>query len=257
MVRRPIVPRSVRPLALLLAAALAAGAVGCGSGERRIVSEVRYEPPMERAIVVETVVALPFDSAWNELIRRLSESPYHVSTLEKASRFVRVDLSRSSNGKVAANQPARYVDCGRTIRSYRDETSGEPEQRFEYVVASSSRHRESDPAEGGFRVSDVERRVDLEASATIFLQPEGARRTRVTVKSRYRVEIEVSGEATLFPIDPDEPPGPATRFGPRVESIRFTTFQPGTDRRAGGLTCRATGDFEHALVALANPAAAI
>ena len=43
----------------------------------------------------------------------------------------------------------------------------------------------------------------------------------------------------------------------RVESIRFTTFQPGRDQREGGLTCRATGDFEHALVALANPAAAI
>lgn len=241
----------------LLIGALLIGLTGCGAGERSLVSEVRYEPPMEHAVVVETVVALPFDAAWNDLIRRLSESSFRVSTLEKASRFVRVDLTRSSDLVATANKPARYVDCGRTVRTLRSETSGEPEERFEYAVAESSEYRESDAVPGGFLVSDVQRRVGLEASATIFLQPEGERRTRVTVKSRYRVEIEVSGEATLWPRDADAPAGDPKRFGPRVESIRFSTFQPGRDRREGGLTCRATGDFEHALVALANPAAAI
>ena len=79
----------------------------------------------------------------------------------------------------------------------------------------------------------------------------------MTVKSRYQIEIEISGRAALHPLDADEPVGSARAFGPRTESIRFTTFQPGKDKRRGGLTCRATGDFEHALVALANPAAAI
>lgn len=257
--RSPLSAPRRRALRLACAVALVAGVVmlGCGRAERRITSEVVYEPPMERPVVVETVVALPFDAAWSDLIRRLSESSFHVSTLEKASSFVRVDLDRSSDLAAAANRPARYVDCGRTTRTFHDASSGEGETRFEYAVASSSRHRESDPAPEGFRVSDVDRRVELEASATIFLQPEGSRRTRVIVKSRYQVDIEVSGEARVHPLDAEEPIGPVSRFGPRVESIRFTTFQPGTDRRAGGLTCRATGDFEHALVALANPAAAI
>ena len=244
-----------RALAVLLAGTVAWAA--CGGSERRIESDVRYEPPIEHAVVVETVVPLPYDAAWSELIRRLSESPFHVSALEKASNFVRVDLDRSSDLAAASNRPARYVDCGRSVRTYHDHSSADGESRFEYDVAGSSRHRESDPAPDGFRVSDVERRVALEASATIFLQSEGARRTRVTVKSRYQVDIEVSGEARIHPRDAGEPVGAAERFGPRVESIRFTTFQPGKDRRAGGLTCRATGDFEHALVALANPAAAI
>ena len=229
---------------------------GCAPDHRTIVSEAVYEPPMERSVVVETVVDLDFESTWNALIRRLSESPYRVAALEKASRFVRVDLVRSSDLAAAFNKPARFVDCGRTTRTFEPGDGGDV-QRFDYVVAESSRYTESDAVDGGFRVSEVDRRVDLEASATIFLQPEGARRTRVTVKSRYQVEIEISGQATFHPLDADEPAGEARAFGPRTESIRFTTFQPGKDKRRGGLTCRATGDFEHALVALANPAAAI
>ncbi|MCR9095278.1 MAG: hypothetical protein NXI30_13740 [bacterium] len=253
-------PRSSRSLrrsaARLASIAIACVGAGCGPDPRAIVSEVVYEPPMERSVVVETVVDLDFESTWNALIRRLSESPYRVAALEKASRFVRVDLVRSSDLAAAFNKPARFVDCGRTTRTF-EPGDGADVQRFDYVVAESSRYIESDAVDGGFRVSEVERRVDLEASATIFLQPEGARRTRVTVKSRYQVEIEISGQATFHPIDTDEPAGEPRAFGPRTESIRFTTFQPGKDKRSGGLTCRATGDFEHALVALANPAAAI
>ncbi len=211
---------------------------------------------MERPVVVETVVDLDFETTWNALIRRLSESPYRVAALEKASRFVRVDLERSSDLAAAFNKPARFVDCGKTTRTFLLEPDGAPE-RFEYVVAESSAYTESHVVDGGFRVSEVERRVDLEGSATIFLEPQGKRRTRVTVKSRYQVEIEISGRAALHPLDADEPVAAAKAFGPRTESIRFTTFQPGQDRRRGGLTCRATGDFEHALIALANPAAAI
>lgn len=245
-----------RPIRLL-ALALAIFAASCGGSERGFVSDVSYEPPMDRSVVVETVVALPFEAAWSELIRRLSESSYRVAALEKASRFVRVDLDRTSDLAASANKPARYIDCGRTTRSFQEIGSDTEPQRFEYSVASSSEHRESDRVDGGFRVSDVARRVALDASATIFLQPEGSNRTRVTVKSRYHVKIEVRGRVVFHPLDADDSLGSTTDFGPRTESIRFTTFQPGRDKRHGGLTCRATGDFEHKLVALANPAAAI
>jgi hypothetical protein len=71
------------------------------------------------------------------------------------------------------------------------------------------------------------------------------------------VQFQVSGSARLVSADSGDVMGPDESFGPRIESIRFTTFQPGQDQRRGGLTCRATGDLEHALIALANPAAAI
>lgn len=227
---------------------------GCGDTPRTIESTVRYEPPLEHRIVVETVVDLPFDAAWDELIRRLSESSFRVAALEKASRFVLVEVHRSSDLAAKANRPSRFVDCGRTTRTFAE---GAETERFEYAVADSSAHRESDPMDGGYRVSEVERRVDLDARATLYLQPEGERRTRVTVKARYELAIEVAGRATFVAADVEEASAEAVAFGPRTESIRFTTFQPGSDQRSGGLTCRATGVLEHALIALANPAAAI
>ena len=96
-----------RSIALVLVMML----LGCGSSERLIESDVEYEPPVERSIVVETVVDLPFDAAWSELIRRLSESSFQVSALEKASRFVRVDLDRSSDLAAASNHRMRSVAC--------------------------------------------------------------------------------------------------------------------------------------------------
>jgi len=227
---------------------------GCGSDERFFESKAVYEPPIEHRIVVETVVELPFEKAWDGMIRRLSESALRVTTLEKASRFVDVQLDLSSDLAATANQPGRYVDCGRTVRTF---SSDEGEEHFEYEVVESSRHRVADAVEEGIRVSEVYRRVALDAQASLYLQPEGPERTRVTVNARYRVEIEIAGRATLYTRDPDVAPSPPTAFGPRIESIRFTTFKPGQDKRSGGLTCRSTGEFEHSLIAFANPAAAI
>ena len=106
--------------------------VGCGAGDRRIESSVRYEPPIAHPIVVETVVDLPSDRAWDELIRRLSESSFRVATLEKASRFVSIELQSSSDLAAPANRPTRYIDCGHTTRTFTED--GETEH-FEYEVA--------------------------------------------------------------------------------------------------------------------------
>lgn len=227
---------------------------GCGADERALTSTVEYAPPLDHRVVVETLVDLPFDVAWDELIRRLAEGSFRISTLEKASRFVSVELERSSDLAASANLPSRYVDCGRTTRTFE---GGEQTERLEYAVASSSQHREATRTETGFRVSEVNRRVELEAQANLYLVPEGERRTRISLSAQYTLSIEISGRAEELPLDADEAGGPSIAFGPRVESIRFTTAQPGKDRRGGGLTCRATGDLEHALIALANPAAAI
>jgi hypothetical protein len=239
-----------RPLVVCMALWLA----GCGSAERSFESTAAYEAPVEHHIVVETVVDLPFEATWDAMIRRLSESSFRVATLEKASRFVDVHLDLSSALATAATRPGRYVDCGRTLRTFSD---GESEERFDYAVVESSRHRVSVAGDDGYRVSDVDRRVGLEARASIYLQPEGGNRTRITVNARYTVEIEISGTLVLFPTDLDAKPSEARSFGPRVESIQFTTFDPGRDDRRGGLVCRSTGAFEHSLAALANPGAAL
>ncbi len=230
------------------------GLVGCQGGERSFESAVSYEAPTAHRIVVETVVDIPSEQVWDELIRRLSESSFRVATLEKASRFVSIELVRSSDLVTSANRPSRYVDCGRTTRTF---SENGVVQHFEYAVVDSSHHLESSEKPEGFRVSEVDRRVELEARSTLYLQPEGERRTRITVKARYEVKFEVSGQARILSRNRRGGDAEPESFGPRVESIRFSTFRSGEDRRRGGLTCVATGDLEHSLIAIANPAAAI
>jgi hypothetical protein len=77
------------------------------------------------------------------------------------------------------------------------------------------------------------------------------------VTARYKIQFEVSGNATSLPRNHGDAVGAPEPFGPRVEAIRFSTFRAGQDKRRGGLSCRATGDLEHSLIAIANPAAVI
>lgn len=229
-------------------------AISCALQDRRFGSTLTYEPPVSRRVVVETVVDRPFDETWDALIRRLSESKFRIAALEKASRFVDVQLELSSDAVATANRPARYVDCGQTTRTL---VTPEGEEFYVYEVAASSHHRESDPVNGGFRVSAVDRQVGLEAQASLYLEPEGPERTRVVVNARYALTISISGVAQDIPAAALKRPGEPVKFGPRTESIRFTSFKLGRDRRSETLSCRVTGEFEHALVALANPAAAL
>lgn len=228
--------------------------LGCSRQERRFESTLTYEPPLSRRVVVETVVDRPFEATWDALIRRLSESKFRIATLEKASRFVDVQLELSSDAVATANRPARYVDCGQTTRTLKTHLD---EEFYVYEVAASSYHRESRPIPDGFRVSDVDRRVGLEAQASLYLEPEGETRTRVMVNARYALTIEIAGSAVDHPTSPFRGPSEPIGFGPRTESIRFTSFKLGRDKRSEALSCRVTGEFEHALIALANPAAAI
>ncbi len=61
---------------------LALVVASCGADDRSFESSVRYEPPVDHRVVVETLVDLPFEATWDALIRRLSESGYRVATLE-------------------------------------------------------------------------------------------------------------------------------------------------------------------------------
>lgn len=207
-----------------------------------------------RDVVVETVVDRPFDETWDALIKRLSESRFRISALEKASRFVDVQLERSSDAIATSNRPARFVDCGQTTRTL---LTPDDEEFYVYEVAASSHHRESTEIPNGFRVSSVHREVALEAQASLYLEPIGESQTRVMVNARYALAIEISGRAVNVPAARFRRASDPVEFGPRTESIRFTSFKLGRDKRNDGLLCRVTGEFEHALIRLANPAAPI
>ncbi len=96
---------------------------------------------------------------------------------------------------------------------------------------------------------DLHRSSDLAAKANKPSRYVDCGRTVQTYQEKVLVSLYLS--------DPAGDPTAPSSICPRFEAIRFTTFKAGSDRRSGGLTCRPTGEFEHALVALANLAAAI
>jgi hypothetical protein len=209
-------------------------------------------------MAVEAVVELPFGTSWDGLVSRLSDSPFRVLTLDKASRFLVVELDRSTDAARAANPSGRHVDCGRMQRTL---TEDGRIQEFAYELADSSRHVEAYADVEGYEIRDVSRAVDLGARATIYLRPDGEARTRVTVHARYTLTIETTGTTRRVPRRAADPEGKPRELEPSREEIRFTTFTQsgrgeGGNGIDGGQVCRATGELERALLALAQPATA-
>ncbi len=242
---------------------------GCGSEDRVFESSGRYLPPAEYRVIVETVVEAPFDEVWDGLIERLSASSYRIFTFDKASRFLVVDLDRSTDAARSLNRPNRFADCGRMQRSFIADGRA---TEFDYGVAESSRHLEACAEKEAFEVRDVSRALDLSARATLYLQPEGPKRTRVTVNSRYTLTIETGATTRQVPREAAALEGKPRELEPIREEVRFTTFtrtafeertagaegsrgasstQDTTQPRADGdRFCRATGELEAALIAL-------
>jgi len=225
------------PTGLLVLVGVGFG-VGCGSEDR--------------------VVESPFGEVWDALVARLSDSPFRILTLDDASHFLVVDLDRSTDVALAANRRGRHVDCGRMQRTL---TEDGRIQEFAYELADSSRHVEAYADVEGYEIRDVSRAVDLEARASVYLRPDGETRTRVTVNSRYTLTIETTGTTRRVPRRAADPEGKPRELEPSREEVRFTTFtQSGLDEGRkgidGGQVCRATGELERALLALAQPATA-
>jgi hypothetical protein len=228
-------------------------------------STVHYEPPAEYRVVTGTVVESAFDESWDGLVKRLTESSFPILSLDKTSRFLVVGVDRSTDDAPSANSPARYVDCGRLRWSL---TEGGRSEQFDHAVAESSRHVEADRGEEAYEIRDVSRAVDLAARATLYLQPEGPERTRVTVNARYTLTLQTTGTTRQVPRKATADEGKPRAVKPLREEIRLTTFKQSAreDRGAdstddpkpegdGGPFCRATGEFERALLALTAPPA--
>lgn len=252
------------PSGLLVLAAVGFS-LGCGSEDRVVESTARYLPPAEYRMAVEAVVELPFGTSWDGLVSRLSDSPFRVLTLDKASRFLVVELDRSTDASRAANPPGRFVDCGRMQRTL---TEDGRTREFAYALADSSRHDEAYAVGEGYEIRDVSRAVDLGARATVYLRPDGETRTRVTVNSRYTLTIETTGTTRRVPRRAADPEGKPRVLEPSRVEVRFMTFTQsglveggkGIDQGRKGIDgdriCRATGELERALLALAQPATA-
>ncbi|MEZ4331860.1 MAG: hypothetical protein R3F35_08890 [Myxococcota bacterium] len=223
---------------------------GCGPEERDVSSSSRYRGPAEYRVRSARIVDAPFDEVWRSLVGHLDDASLRVVTMDARSRFIVVELRASSDassesphptaGAPPLEQPSRYVDCGQASGSL--ELDGAPE-RFESALADAGRARELRSAGEDWTLHTLERRTDLTALATLYLQPE-RRRTRVSTNARYALTLERTIWTQRVPRSRRDALGPEQETSVERETIRLTSLEPGRLPGFEGGSCRSTGRFE-------------
>jgi len=167
-------------LAALLAA-LGLLVTGCATVG---VGSYSYEDPTPLEIENEVFVPMPFEQAWDKLVKELATQFYVINNIDKESRLI--------NASFSSDRPEQYVTGGTTNREFRRKGAVE---LFSYDPAASSSYKtgwkwgqyNNLPSTGTFL-----RRTSLEGRANIYVAPEGEG-TRVTVNCRYVLTVDVTG----------------------------------------------------------------
>ncbi|MEO6597464.1 MAG: hypothetical protein ABIP94_22195, partial [Planctomycetota bacterium] len=92
------------------------------------VASFTHTAAKERTIDNEKVVAIPFDRAWDRLVRELASRFYVINNIDKESRLI--------NASFSSDRPEEYVTGGSTERVY--ERNGVKERVVYDPAASSS-----------------------------------------------------------------------------------------------------------------------
>ena len=136
-----------------------------------------YTPPTSLSTPEnEVVLNEPFEVVWDRMVKNLSAEFFIINNIEKVSRLMNISFSASS--------PGRYVDCGRTRRTF---TNLQGEQVYEYASADSSRYTMTNARGIAF---NFVRTTKLDGRTNIYVAPEGGK-TVVRVNTRYIVNIQV------------------------------------------------------------------
>ncbi len=144
---------------------------GCASATHQ------YTPPTSLSTPEnEVVLNEPFEVVWDRMVKNLSADFFVINNIEKVSRLMNISFSASS--------PGRYVDCGRTRRTF---TNLQGELVYEYAAADSSRYTWTD---GRGVALNIVRTTKLDGRTNIYVAPEGGK-TVVRVNTRYIVNIQL------------------------------------------------------------------
>jgi hypothetical protein len=198
-----------------------AGAVavlnGCAS------SSIDYRPPAGKPVTNTKEISVPFDQAWDTLVRQLSSDFFVINNIDKNSRLINLSFS--------TQKPSDFVDCGTTNRVFEN---GRGKRNYSYASADSSDFSVTNDKSIAFNMS---RRSKLEGRVNIYLAPSGTG-TSVAVNSKYALQVNWS--AVGF----DGSPG-----GSGSNTFDFSTKQGYV---APELTCYAKGTLEQKILEMVN-----
>jgi hypothetical protein len=198
----------------------------------------QYTPGNRTKIDNETTVDGSSSRVWDVLVRDLAKSFYVINNIDKESRIINVSFT--------STEPADFVDCGRTVRTF---TEGSNVERYEYDVAGKATfkvaaNKQEHPAFSNYAVWS--RSPTLEGRSNVYLAPAAgdAGKTTVSVNTRYVLNVRLKGDAFAKHIS-----GGVQGRGRLPEdtaTFTFNTNTVGTGDSANGVvvTCFSKGKLE-------------
>ena len=191
-----------------------------------------YQPPPNAAVQNSVVVPQPFDAAWDQFVRKLSQGFFVINQISKESRLINIS--------VAGPRATQYFDCGRL----KETVNGKP---WNIEVGRSSDFNDS-----GFRSETVVNHVVKTAGTrmNIFVAPKDGG-TLFEVNSTYSVAIRQTGRSVVKNLYGNVV---SSDYLPTSEAFfDFTTKTPSVQPFGNAdVTCRATGVWERQILDIAR-----
>jgi hypothetical protein len=202
---------------IITLAGAAAVLTGCAS------SSIDYRPPADRPIANTKEVSVPFDQAWDALVRQLSSDFFVINNIDKNSRLINISFN--------TQKPSEFVDCGVTKRTF-DNARGKRD--YTYVTADSAVFSVTNGSSAAFNVT---RKTKLEGRVNIYVAPVAAG-TSIAVNTKYAVTVATTA------VNFDGNPG-----GGDSNVFDFSTKQ---GYSAPELSCYAKGTLEQRILEMVN-----
>lgn len=136
----------------------------------------------------EKIVNRPFNQVWDELVRDLAKSFFVINNIDKESRIINVSFNTET--------PEKFIDCGKTRRTY---SRGKENEEYVYEIAASSFFKTAlaaGPYKNLPQTNFVSRRTSLDGRINIYVAPrEGG--TQISVNARYIFTVNVKGNYVI------------------------------------------------------------
>lgn len=162
------------------------------------------------------------EETWNKLLAGLSSSFFVINNMDKQSGFINLSY---------AGDPEKYIEGGE-ISSSVSNLRGKRDYRF----PASRAYQEYEAVIDGNLVG-ITRKLDLEGRINILLSEVSPNRTRLTVNTRYILNLRVTGQNAL-----------RQSLTPHEETISFNGG--GSAKTSGGGEYRSNGNLEQTIIDL-------
>jgi hypothetical protein len=218
-------------LAVATAAVISVAVCGCQASQ-----SVDRTPISAVAVSNTRSIQEPFEAVWDRMVRNLASEFFVINNVEKTSRIMNVSFS--------ADDPSEYVDCGRSTRKFKPAMGSE--RSFSYGNADKEVSYMGATPEGfGFLVQS---RRNLEGRANIYVAPNSAGGTDISVNIRYIINLNATG----YGLDQYGNIASAPQAHPG-QTWSFDTTKPSVvDRQQGEIKCASKGILEQKILDASN-----